>query len=155
METSDGKIYFSDPYSRPFEGAKIGASGVYCLENGTVTPVRQDLPWPNGVALSPDERTLYIIDSRYLRLYAMDRMSHARRLLVQFTKGMGPGLPDGMCVRRDGMIFLAGPGGISIISPSGRLLGLLRMPEVAANLCLDHSGLFITASTSVYHIDLL
>ena len=150
-----GRIWFSDPYVREFEGKKLGRSMVFCLEAGEPTPVCWDLPWPNGLALSPDEQTLYLIDSRQLRLYAVNLATRARRVLVQFTKGMGPGLPDGMRVRDDGTIFVAGPGGISVISPEGKLLGLLRMPEIAANLCFDGMGLFITASTGVYHVDLL
>lgn len=151
---SRGRVWFSDPYVREIEGKKLGRSFVFCLEAGELTPVCQDLPWPNGLALSPDEQTLYLIDSRELRLYAMNLQTHARRVLVQFTKGMGSGLPDGMRVRADGTIFVAGPGGVSVISPEGKLLGLLRMPEIAANLCFDETGLFITASTGVYHVDL-
>ncbi len=151
---SRGRIWFSDPYVRPFEGEKLGRSFVFCLEDGALTPVCGDLPWPNGLAFSPDERTLYIIDSRRLCVYAMDMATRARRVFVQFTKGMGPGLPDGMRVRADGTLFVAGPGGISIISAGGKLLGLIRMPEIAANLCFDETGLFVTASASVYHLDL-
>ena len=151
---SRGRVWFSDPYVRDFEGKKLGRSMVFCLEEGELSPVCWDLPWPNGLALSPDEQTLYLIDSRELRLYAMNLATRARRVLVQFTKGMGPGLPDGMRVRADGTIFVAGPGGVSVIAPEGRLLGLLRMPEVSANLCFDETGLFITASTGVYHVNL-
>ncbi len=154
IEDSRGRVWFSDPYVREFEGEKLGRSMVFCLEAGALTPVCRDLPWPNGLALSPDEQTLYLIDSRQLRLYAVNLQTRARRVLVQFTKGMGPGLPDGMRVRADGVIFVAGPGGISVISPEGKLLGLVHMPEIAANLCFDGRGLFITASTSVYHLDL-
>lgn len=154
IEDSRGRIWFSDPYVREFEGRKLGRSFVFFLEDGELSPVCRDLPWPNGLALSPDEQTLYLIDSRELRLYALNLATRARRVLVQFTKGMGPGLPDGMRVRADGTIFVAGPGGISVIAPEGNLLGLIRMPEIAANLCFDGTGLFITASTGVYHLDL-
>ena len=151
---SRGRVWFSDPYVRPFEGEKLGRSFVFCLEDGELSPVCWDLPWPNGLAFSPDEQTLYIIDSRQMRVYAMDLATRARRVLVQFSKGMGPGLPDGMRVRADGTLFVAGPGGISVISAEGKLLGLIRMPEVTANLCFDETGLFLTASTGVYHMDL-
>lgn len=154
VEDSRGGLWFTDPYVREHEGRGLPFSAVFHLDAGELSPVCFDLPWPNGLALSPDERTLYLIDSRQLRLYAMDLATLARRLLAQFTKGMGPGLPDGMCVRGDGVIFVAGPGGISVIAPEGKLLGLVRMPEIAANLCLDATGLFITASTGIYHLDL-
>ena len=99
VEDSRGGLWFTDPYVREHEGRGLPFSAVFHLDAGELSPVCFDLPWPNGLALSPDERTLYLIDSRQLRLYAMDLATLARRLLVQFTKGMGPGLPDGMCVR--------------------------------------------------------
>lgn len=154
---SHGRLWFSDPYVREFEGRKLGRSFFFRRDpDGTVLPVTFDLPWPNGLALSPDEQTLYLIDSRRLCLYAVNLSNnYARRVVFQWSRGMGPGLPDGMRVRRDGTIFVAGPGGVTVISAEGRLLGLLRMPEIAANLCFDETGLFITASTSVYHLDLI
>ena len=155
IQDSRGRVWFSDPYVREFEGRKLGRSFVFCLDKGVLSPVCWDLPWPNGLALSPDEQTLYLIDSRQLRLYAVTLATGARRVLVQFSKGMGPGLPDGMRVRADGTIFVAGPGGISVIAPEGKLLGRIHMPEVAANLCFDETGLFLTASTGIYHLDLI
>lgn len=155
IEDSHGRIWFTDPHVREIEGQRFAHSMVHCLENGVVSPLTFDLPWPNGLALSPDEQTLYLIDSRELRVYAVSLQDRSRRVLVQFSKGMGPGLPDGMRVRADGTIFVAGPGGISVIAPEGKLLGRIPMPEIAANLCFDETGLFITASTSIYHLDLL
>lgn len=154
IEDSRGRIWFSDPYVREFEGRKLGRSFVFCLEDGELSPVCRDLPWPNGLALSPDEQTLYLIDSRELRLYALNLATRARRVLVQFTKGMGPGLPDGMRVRADGTIFVAGPGGISVIAPEGNLLGLFACRKSPQTCVLTVPGLFITASTGVYHLDL-
>ena len=156
VEHSSGRLYFTDPYVREFEGRKLGRSMVFCYENGNLSPLFFDLPWPNGLAFSPDERTLYVIDSREMRLYAVDMATNTRRLLTQFSKGMGAGLPDGMCVRADGTIFVAGPGGISVIDPDGTLLGRVKTPEICANLCLDETegGLYLTASTSIYHLKL-
>ena len=154
IEDSHGRLWFSDPYVREYEGPGLHHSFFFRLEKGEVTPVTFDLPWPNGLALSPDEQTLYLIDSRRMQLLGMGLANGSLRVIAQWSKGMGPGLPDGMRVRADGTIFVAGPGGISVLSREGRLLGILRMPEIAANLCFDEGGLFVTASTSVYHLPL-
>ncbi|MBR4888004.1 MAG: SMP-30/gluconolactonase/LRE family protein [Clostridia bacterium] len=154
VEHSSGRLYFTDPYTRPFDGPKIGHSAVYCFDGNTLTAVDETLPWPNGLAFSPDEKTLYIIDSKELRLYAMDMFTGEKSVFAQFSAEMGPGLPDGMCVRSDGTVFVAGAGGIHVISSDGIHLGWVSMPEIAANLCMDEheTGLYITASTSLYHL---
>jgi gluconolactonase len=154
VEHSSGRLYFTDPYTRPFDGPKIGHSAVYCLEGDALTVVDETLPWPNGLAFSPDEKILYIIDSKELRLYAMDMTTGEKKVFAQFSAEMGPGLPDGMCVRSDDTVFVAGAGGIHVISPAGTHLGWIPMPEIAANLCMDEheKGLYITASTSLYHL---
>ena len=155
IEDEHGRLWFSDPYVREYEGPGLRHSFFLRREtDGTITPVTFDLPWPNGLALSPDGQTLYLIDSRLLRLYGVRLSDGSRRVVTQWSRGMGPGLPDGLRVRADGTVFVAGPGGISVISPAGRLLGIISMPEIAANLCFDDTGLFITASTSIYHLDL-
>jgi len=66
---------------------------------------------------------------------------------------MGSGKPDGLRLDKLGNIYLTGPGGIWLIDPEGTILGLIRIPEIAANLCFDDKGLFITASTSIYRVD--
>ena len=154
IEDSFGRIWFSDPFVREYEGRGLRRSAFYCLDREGLTPVSFDLPWPNGLALSPDEQTLYLIDSRRMQMLGVNLYNNSRRVIMQWSKGMGPGLPDGMRVRADGTIFAAGPGGVTVLAPDGRLLGILRTPEIAANLCFDEGGLFITASTSVYHLDL-
>jgi gluconolactonase len=53
----------------------------------------------------------------------------------------------------EGNLYVTGPGGIWLVNPDGKALGLIRIPEVAANLCFDNSGIFITASTSIYRVD--
>lgn len=154
IEDSRGRIYFSDPLVRPIEGEQIGHSCVFIYDGKKLVTLDETLPWPNGLALSPDEKTLYIVDSKNIALYSLDMESHELNLFIQLDRNMGGGLPDGMRVDSRGNIYLAGPGGISLISPEGVLLGLIKMPEVAANLCFDETGLFITASTSIYHVDL-
>jgi gluconolactonase len=89
VEHSSGRLYFTDPYTRPFDGPKIGHSAVYCLEGDALTVVDETLPWPNGLAFSPDEKTLYIIDSKELRLYAMDMTTGEKKVFAQFSAEMG------------------------------------------------------------------
>jgi gluconolactonase len=74
-------------------------------------------------------------------------------LFVRLDETVGPGKPDGMRLDARGNIYTTGPGGIWIIDPQGTILGHIRVPEPAANLCFDERGLFITASASIYHVD--
>jgi gluconolactonase len=74
--------------------------------------------------------------------------------LTVYNEKMGDGKPDGMCLDERGNIYSTGPGGIWIIDPSGILLGHICISEIAANLCFDSRGLFITASTSIYRVDI-
>jgi gluconolactonase len=67
-------------------------------------------------------------------------------------QSQGEGGPDGMRLDIEGNIYSTGPGGIWIINPAGKALGIIKMPEFAANLCFVDTGIFITASTSIYHV---
>jgi gluconolactonase len=155
---SAGRIFFSDPLSRTdLTDPQIGHPSffMYNEERGEMTMIEKDLPRPNGLALSPDEKILYLIDTTLLAIFELDlaTMKRKKEPLVTFDKSFGDGLPDGMRLDANGNIYTSGPGGIWIVSPSGEKLGLIKMPEVAANLCFDDRGLFITASTSIYRVD--
>jgi gluconolactonase len=113
---------------------------------------------PNGLAFSPDESLLYINDSEHGLVKAFDVESDGslsgERMFAE-VKGEAPGCPDGMKVDGEGNVWVTGPGGIWVFSPSGEKLGLIEVPEVAANLTFggaDRKTLFITASTSLYRI---
>jgi gluconolactonase len=80
-------------------------------------------------------------------------LSHPRTL-IDYTHPEGEGGPDGLKVDTAGNIWTTGPGGIRIISPKGKVLGQIRLPEVAANLAFAQDGhtVYITASTSIYRL---
>lgn len=163
---ADGALWFSDP---PFGLAamdtdpakEIPFNGVYRFSGGALTAKITDLPRPNGLAFSPDGRTLYVSNSgpdMFIRAYRVGRngaLSGARQFFA-FTASEGDGVPDGLKVDAAGNVWATGPGGIHIINPKGKLIGLIRLPEVAANLAWADGGkvAYITASTSLYRLKL-
>jgi gluconolactonase len=153
---SKGRIFFTDPLTRKIEGPQVGHSSVFMFDEEkselTLLEKTKTLPFPNGLALSPNETTLYIIDTKHLSIYAMDLATGNMELFIKMDQGKGEGGPDGMRLDIEGNIYSTGPGGIWIINPAGEALGIIKMPEFAANLCFDDTGIFITASTSIYHV---
>jgi gluconolactonase len=168
--SSSGEIYFSDPFwgngfSNPF-GANVRAeeqelpfSGVFRVaRDGTLSAVADDFVRPNGLAFSPDERVLYVDDTRRFHVRAFDVRSDGSltngRIHAEI-RAPEPGVPDGMKVDREGNIFCTGPGGIWVIAPGGEVLGRILPPEVPANVAwggADWSTLYVTARTSIYRI---
>lgn len=158
IEAADGTLYFTDP---PYglEGLdasplkEMDANGVYRLApDGTVSRIVDGLTFPNGVALSPDGRTLLIAQSDPLapHVYSMDLASRAEPSLwfdaTPFMDG-NPGLPDGMAVATSGHIFLAGPGGVLVLDADAKCLGRIATGRATANCAFGEDGqtLFITA----------
>ncbi|MDR2759175.1 MAG: SMP-30/gluconolactonase/LRE family protein [Spirochaetaceae bacterium] len=154
---SGGRIYFSDPLSRKIEGLQTGHSSVFRYDEKTgemylFEPVKA-LEYPNGIALSPDEKLLYITETRGSDVYRLDIASGKMELFVHLDEKAGEGRPDGLRLDARGNLYVTGPGGIWLLDPRGKILGLVKMPETAANLCFDDRGLFITASTGIYHLN--
>jgi len=135
--------------------------GVYMIApDGTLHLLVDDFDRPNGLAFSPDERILYIDDSRrrHIRAFdvAPDGTLHNGRVFADMTSA-DTGSPDGMKVDRNGNIFCTGPGGIWVITPGGQVLGRIIGDEQPANLAWggeDWSTLYVTARTSLYRIRL-
>lgn len=165
---SDGSLYFTDP---PFGLPKVfddprkelSFSGVYRVANGTVQLVATDLDAPNGLAFSPDERYLYVNNWNDKRKVIMrynvqsDGSLANGRVFVDMTAAPGDDALDGMKVDQDGTIYCTGPGGLWIISPEGKRLGLIKGPEDPHNLAWggdDGKTLYITALTGLYRIRL-
>jgi sugar lactone lactonase YvrE len=161
---SSGAVYFTDP---PFglpsggEGAELGFAGVYRLAPDSALALISDaLEGPNGLAFSPDERTLYVNDSRRHELYAFDVQPDGSaqngRVIATTDRSAGPGNPDGMKLDAAGALFMTGPGGVWVLAPDGERLGLLRFPERTANLAWGAAPgeLYVTATTSVYRLTL-
>jgi len=164
---SDGSIYFTDPpYGRTArhgieEPQELDFQGVYrILPDGSLILLVDDLEKPNGLAFSPDEKTLYIDDTGRMQLWAFevkpDGSPGDRCLMAHMERSQEePGGFDGLKVDVQGNIYLTGRGGIWVLQPDGTILGRLRTPEVAANLNwgdMDRKTLYITANTSLYRI---
>jgi gluconolactonase len=161
---SDGSIFFTDPpYGLPrlTEGKELPFNGVYCVDpSGAIRLLVDDFERPNGLAFSPDERTLYVDDSacHHLRAFdvAPDGSLSNGRVLTELKPGPEErGVPDGMKVDQEGNIYCTGAAGVWIFDRNGRFLGRIVTPEVPANLAwgdADWRTLYITAQTSLYRI---
>ena len=118
--------------------------------------------YPNGLALSPDERVLYIANTRtseYIHAIDVDEKGHQlhRRIFADMSERRGPGIPDGMKVDSRGRVFCTGSGGIWVFEPDGTRLGIIELPEMAVNLAFggdDLKTMFVTAVTSVYTLQM-
>ena len=162
IQASNGTYYFTDPpYGLPeqekSEIREIDAFGVYKIGvDGSVEMVVSNLNRPNGVALSPDGKTLYVAqsdpDAAYIMAYTIreDGTLGDGKLFFDATpmvKSGLKGLPDGIKVDQNGNVFSTGPGGVLVISSSGNLLGRIDTEEATANCNWgdDGSVLYITA----------
>jgi gluconolactonase len=167
---SRGALYFTDPpYGLP-EGPEDASRetpfhGVYRLDpDGSVSLVTGELSRPNGIALSPDEGTLYVANSDLERAVWMaydlepDGTVGAGRVLFDATAWVGerPGLPDGLEVDVDGNLFATGPGGVLVLTSEGRHLGTILTGRPTANCAFGDDGrsLYITADSHLLRIRL-
>jgi gluconolactonase len=159
---SDGSIYFTDPpYGIAPEQQEQPIQGVYHLSPDRIlTCVIDDFILPNGLALSPDEMTLYVADSsERCHIRAFDVQPDGRlsgdREFYNMKLPQSIGCPDGMKVDQGGNLYATGPNGVWVFTPAGVHLGTIVLPEQPTNCAWgDHGGqsLYITAQTSVYKI---
>jgi len=128
---SDGSIYFTDPNGNFVpEQWDLSFPGVYRVtpDLGTLTLLSDNFVGPNGLAFSPDESVLYIIDARRRQIRAFDMLpngtlSKQTERLFADLGGSEPGNPDGMKVDTAGNVYSGGAGGIYILDPKGKKLG--------------------------------
>ena len=156
---SDGSIYFTDPGLRvPLAERELTYAGVYRVAPDGAQSLVADFEYPNGLAFSPDERKLYVANTRWaqyihvLELDAAGKMMR-RRIFADMSSDETDGVPDGMKVDVEGRVYCTGPGGTWVFASDGTQLGIIRTPEVPANLAFggpDLKTLFFTARTSVY-----
>jgi gluconolactonase len=162
----NGSLYFTDPPSglrRRNEDPKkeLPFNGVFLLKDGKLQLLTRDLVNPNGIALSPDEKVLYVNSSADRKIFRFDVRPDDTiadgRLIVDMSAEKAPGVPDGMKVDERGNLYSTGAGGIWVMSPEGKHLGTLVFPEQPANLAFgdaDGRTLYVTARSSVYRIRL-
>jgi gluconolactonase len=169
---SNQDIYFTDPpfgLLNPGQGLEealksplreLNFNGVFRITPaGKIDAVVKDLALPNGLAFSPDEKLLYVANSADKRWSVYDVQPDGTlangRIFFDAGKETGAGVPDGMKVDTAGNVWAAGPGGILVISPRAKLLGVITFPEVQANCAwgdADGKTLYVTASTGLYRI---
>jgi gluconolactonase len=163
---SDRRIYFTDPtYGRmPHYGVEravqLDFRGVYRVEEdgSGLTLLAGDFGQPNGLCFSRDEKRLFVNDTErgHIRAFDVgaDGLLAGGAVWAEVT-GSGNGAPDGMKLDRDGNLYCSGPGGLHVLSPDARSLGVIQTPEVVANFTWgddDFRSIFLTASTSLYRV---
>jgi gluconolactonase len=155
-----GGIYFTDPRYRAPEPWPQGVEAFYYRSaDGQLTRLGDDLRAPNGIALSPDEKTLYVIPSMQAEMMAypieapgvlgMGRVFCQLQQVQDQTAGGG----DGLAVDGEGNLFITSAAGIQVFSKAGELLGIIRVPEQPANCAFggpDNKTLYITARKGLY-----
>ena len=176
---SDGALYFTDPpYGLPKlesdPGKQLPFAGVYRVpgavshkpgappDRGELQLLVKDLPRPNGIAFSPDEKYLYVNNSEPKKLWMRytvkpDGSITDGKVFFDATSDTRAGAPDGMKVDQKGNLYSAGPGGVWIFSPEGKHLGTLDIPERVGNVAwggADHKTLYVAGSSSIYRITL-
>ncbi len=160
---SDGLILFTDPpYGLGQRTSEVGFSGVFALDEATGRMVLIDdaLSRPNGLALSPDEKVLYVGDTATQTLWAYglaaDGSASGKRLVADVTDDSIPGRMDGVRVDTEGRVWFTCPGGLCVVDPaSGAVIARLATPKRATNLAWggpDLSELYITALTDVCRV---
>jgi len=166
---SDGALFFTDP---PFGLPKVFAdprkeldfSGIYALIDGKLRVLDRSLTGPNGLAFSPDERYLYVGNwdeqRKIIMRYEVDAAGGVvgQRVFLDMTKADGEDALDGIKVDVDGNLFVSGPGGLWVISPSGEHLGTIVTPRHVHNMAWgdeDRKTLYLAARDRLYRMRLL
>src|SRR5262245_16648138 len=155
-----GGVYFTDPAFRAPTPLPQGKTCVYYVDDkGKVTPLIRDLPNPNGVRLSPDEKTLYVFPSgqKQMMSYPVEgpgKLGKGKVFceLAQAKSGGNAG-GDGGTIDSKGNVYIAAGTGLQVFDPSGKLLGTIKFPEQPSNATFggkDMKTLYVTARTSVY-----
>ena len=174
-----GRIYFTDPRYGNRDGLELDKESVYRIDpSDKLVRIITDVERPNGIAVSPDQQTLYVVDNNPSRggarkVYAYglraDGSVGARRVLHDFGTGRGG---DGMCLDRDGNAYITAglnggfspeqdssvKAGVFIVSPQGKALGFIPVPEDSVTNCTfggpELKSLYITAGTGLWRIGL-
>ena len=164
---SDGTLFFTDPEKRvPYKEREVATPEANLWDGSAVYRIAPDgsihqvalCEYPNGLGFSPDERTLYVANTRsskYIHALEIDSAGNMvkRRIFADMNEGEKPGIPDGLKVDSQGRVYCTGPGGVWVFAPDGKRVGVIEFPEQAVNFCFggeDLRTLFCCAHTSVY-----
>ena len=168
----DGAIYFTDPPYGLTEGdtsplKELAFNGVFRLDrDGKIRVIDDTLKRPNGIGLCPKKTTLYVAmsDEKRPQILAYplgaDGMPRAAPTVFHdFSEPLArklPGMPDGLEVDKAGRLFASGPGGIYVLSPEGKALGLIATGKATANCAFGEDGrtLFLTSSNMLARVRL-
>lgn len=159
-----GGIYFTDPrYRAPEPWPQVKEAFYYRDPKGTVTRLGDDISAPNGIILSPDEKTLYVVPSMQPEVmsYAIsapgkigERKVLCKLKLVGESPAQGG---DGLTVDSLGNLYITSALGLQVFSPNGKPLGIIEIPEHPANVTFggpENKTLYITARTGLYKCEM-
>lgn len=163
-----GQVYFTDPGSNPAPGESPPEVAVYHLTaDGKVQRIAADIRRPNGIALSPDERTLYVADTagEWVVAFELDAQGNAsgqrnfaRLAGFQQTEAGPRSGADGLTVDATGRLYVASTAGVQVFSPGGEPLGILALPLAPQNLAFAGEGratLYVVGRGAVYRVPTL
>ena len=163
--SNDGTIYFTDPpygLTNQTRDKQLPYNGVFKVgpDGNELTLLVSDLERPNGLAFSPDQKTLYIANSasKVINAYPVngDGTLGAGTLFAELPGQEGEvGVPDGFKVDVEGNVYSSGPSGLWVFSSGGTLLGRINPPEVPANCAwgdADWKSLYMTSRTGLYRM---
>jgi gluconolactonase len=165
---SDGTLYFTDP---PFglpksyddRSKELPYNGVFALYRGQLKLVSSDLKGPNGIALSPDEKYLYVgnwdPEKKIVMRYEVnaDATLFNGKVFFDMTSAPGQDAIDGIKVDQQGNLYVSGPGGLWVLSPGAKHLGTVKAPKHPHNLAWggeDGKTLYLTAQSALYRMPL-
>ncbi len=161
----DGSIWFTDPtfgINTPYEGNPAEseiAPAIYRVDgnNARITQVTDDATMPNGLCFSPDYSLLYVADRGETRVFDVNgsRLRNGRTLGRMVAPGGGRSAPDGIRCDVLGNIWAGASPGVQVMSPEGDQIGMIRLPEICANICFGgtkRNRLFMTGSQSLYSL---
>ena len=160
-----GDLYFTDPaygleqrYNDP--AREMDFTGVFRFgRDGTITLLTDELSAPNGIGLSPDETRLYVANSggrdlSYWMVYELsgDGSISGGKIFHDASEAARTerGAPDGLVVRKDGILFATGPGGVWVMDESGKHLGTIRTGQATSNCTLDEAGEYLYMTADMY-----
>jgi gluconolactonase len=175
---SDGSLYFTDSRASseqpdglhcgewwmlcgPQAKDRVPHKGVYLVKAGKVQLLSKDIDHPNGLTFSPDEKYFYVSNSLVKNILGFDvrpdgTMSN-EKVFIDMSSDKADGLPDGIKVDTEGDVYCTGPGGIWIMSPTGKHLGTILTPQHATNFTFggdDAKTLYITGVSSLSRVPL-